>query len=200
MGFFSFMLFFLILLLLIIIIGSIQQFTIWAVTKKMHEFIVMIIPALLSIVSFLIIITITYLTLNLFDINSIKIVYSIFMKWDYSFNNYIYMIIGYIIGTILFILLQALCLKLVYINYKKIYDFIRIKIFKKEEIKALDCSEEDLKGKVSINLSRSIAVPIKNKLAFFQAFSASLFTFSICFFSILLLIYIGTLIGKHYIL
>ena len=194
MGFFSFILFLLIALLVLIIIGSVQEFALWCVTKKSHEFIVMIIPAMLSVILFAATTVGTYFVLRLFNINAINIIYSMIMKWEYSFNSYIYIIISYILCFILFILLQAFCLNLSNIDYKKIYNFFKTKLFKKENVRSLNTAKNE-QTETSL-----IEIPNNPKIGFFYTFSASLFAFSICFFSTLLLMYIGTLIGGSYIL
>ena len=194
MGFFSFIVFLLIALLVLIIIGSVQEFALWCVTKRSHEFVTMIIPAMLSVILFATTTLGTYFVLRLFNINAVNVIYSMIMKWDYSFNSYIYIIISYILCFILFIILQAFCLNLSNIDYKKIYNFFKTKLFKKEEVKSLNAAENE-QTQTSL-----IEIPNKPKIGFFYSFSASLFTFSICFFSTLLLMYVGTLIGGNYIL
>lgn len=193
MGIFSFIIFLLISLIILIIIGSVQSFALWCVTKKNNEFIIMIVPAILSIICFCTIIVGTFLLLKLFDIDAIKTIYSMIMKWEYSFNNYIYIILSYIISIIIFILIQAFCFKLTNVNYKKIYSFIIKKVLKKDDTKALVAAE-------NIENNSLIPVPKKDKTNFFYYFAASLFSFAICFFSTLLLMYIGSLIGSNYIL
>lgn len=194
MGFFSFIMFLLIALLVLIIIGSVQEFALWCVTKRSHEFVTMIIPAMLSVILFATTTIGTYFVLRLFNINAVNVIYSMIMKWEYSFNSYIYIIISYILCFILFIILQAFCLNLSNIDYKKIYNFFKTKLFEKENVKSLNVAENE-QTQTSL-----IEIPNKPKIGFFYSFSASLFTFSICFFSTLLLIYVGTLIGGNYIL
>ena len=194
MGIFSFIMFLLIALLILIIIGSIQEFALWCVTKRSHEFVVMIVPAMLSVILFAITTLGTYFLLRLFNIYTLNVLYSMIMKWEYSFNSYVYIIISYILCFILFICLQAFCLNLSNIDYTKIYNFIKNKISKKEEIKQLNATQDNQIQNALIE------IPNKPKTSFFYTFSASLFTFSICFFSTLLLMYIGTLIGGNYIL
>ena len=198
MGFFTFILCFLILLIVLIVIGSAQQLALLISTKKKNEFVVMLIPALCSLILFSFTIIITHILLNTFDINDLDIIYSIFMKWEYNFNNYIITIMAYIACVISFVLLQGMCLKLVNIDYKKISDFIKYKIFRKKEVKGLTAPEGD--GKVSIDLAGSNLPVMKAKISYFYYFTASLFTFALLFFSILLFIYIGILIGQKYIL
>ena len=50
MGLFTFIICLLILLLILIIIGTIQEFTLWVVTRKGHEFVVMLVPSLVSLI------------------------------------------------------------------------------------------------------------------------------------------------------
>lgn len=199
MGLFTFIVCFLILLLVIIVVGSIQQLSLWISTRKNNEFVVMIIPALVSLITFILTIIITYLLLKAFKINSLNTLYSMFMKWEYSFNDYIATILGYILCSVVYIILQALCLKLVNINYYKIRDFIKYKILKKEEIKTLAASEAEQEGKVSVDLTHN-TLPVKRaKISFFHYIAASLFAFAISFFSIFGLIYIGIELGQRYI-
>lgn len=201
MGLFIFIICFLILLLILIIIGTVQEFTLWVVTRKGHEFVVMLIPSLVSLITFSITALLTYYILKLFDINIINILYSEIMNFEYSFNNFIGMILGLILFSVVYIILQALCLKLVNIDYIKICEFIKHKILKKEDIKGLGASAEVQDEKASIDLTHSSlpAIPTK-KSPFFHYIAASLFSFSICVFSISLLIYIGMLIGEKYII
>ena len=202
MGLFTFIVCFLILLLIVIIIGSIQEFSLWVVTKKSNEFVVMIIPAIVSLAAFIITTISTYfILLKGFNINCLNIIYSMLLNWEYSFNDYISMLLGYIVCALIFIVLQAFCLKLSNINYSKIPYFIKHKILKKEEIKTLSASEEtQQEGKVSVDLTHN-ALPVKKiKISFLYYLSASLFTFAISFFSIFLLAYIGTILGEKYIL
>jgi len=201
MGLFTFIICLLILLLILIVIGTIQEFTLWTVTRKKHEFVVMLIPALVSLIAFSITICFTYYILTLFNIHIFDILYSKLMNWEYSFNNFIGMILSLVIFSVVYIILQALCLKLVNIDYKKIYHFIKHKIFRKEEIKGLGSSSEEQKEKASVDLTHNSlpALPTK-KTPFFHYFAASLFSFSICVFSISLLLYIGIIIGEKYII
>ena len=203
MGFFTFILCFLILMLVIIIVGSVEQFALYVVIKKKIEFVTIIVPSLLSIIVFTFLVIITNAVLSIFNIHTINALYSIFMKFDYSFNHIITIVISYFICFIVFVLLQALCLKLININYKKIGDFIKYKIFKKEEIKSLSASEneESIEGKVSINLTNyDLPVKKEEKISYFYYVATSLLTFSIFFFSIICLTFIGILFGKSYIL
>lgn len=201
MGLFTFIIGLLVLLLILIIIGTIQEFTLWVVTRKSREFVIMMIPALISLIVFSIVMFLTYYILDLFNINTLNLVYSKIMNFEYSFHNTIYIIIGYSIAIIVFIILQALCLKLVNINYTKISDFIKYKILKKEDVKGLGSSTEDKDEKSSVNLTNNFlpALP-KKKTPFFHYIAASLFSFAIVFFSIFSLIYIGIMLGEKYII
>lgn len=187
MGVFSFIIFLLIALLIIIIVGSVQNFCLWCVTKENNEFVVMILPALLSILLLCGLVVGTFYVLKLFDIDAIKIICSMIMNWEYNFNSYIYIIIAYILCSILFVILQAFCLKLVNLDYKKIFSFM----CKKEKPKLLN-------GDNTQDTSL-IPIPKHDTTSFFSLFAASIFSFAICFFSSFLLLYIGTLIGTNYI-
>lgn len=201
MGLFTFIICLLILLLILIVIGTIHEFTLWVVTRKDHEFVVMLVPSLVSIITFCITAFLTYYILNLFDINIINILYSEIMNFEYKFNNFIGMILGLVIFSVVYIILQALCLKLVNIDYKKIYKFIKYNILKKEEIKGLGSSSDEKNENISVDLTHNAlpAIPT-NRTPFFHYIAASLFSFSICLFSISLLIYIGMIIGEKYII
>ena len=161
---------------------------------------VMIIPTLISLLSFGITLSLTYFILEIFNINTGNILFSIFMNWEYKFDNFIVMLLGYIACSIIFIILQAFCLKLVNINYSKIFDFIKYKILRKKEVKTLAPSEEEQKEKVSIDLTHNLLPVVKTKTPFFHYISASLFSFAITFSSILGLIYLGIFLGEKYIL
>lgn len=197
MGLFTFIVCFLILLLILIIVGSIEQLALFITTRKMNEFIVMIIPAFISLVTFILTMTITYLILNAFNINSINTIYSMFMKFEYSFNDYMATILAFVLFSVVYIILQALCLKLVNINYYKIGKFIKYKIFRNEEIKSLEPAEEE---KVSINLTHNELPAIKKEVSFFHYFAASLFAYTTSLASITGLIYVGILLGQKYII
>lgn len=197
MGVFLFIFLLLLLLLIFIIIGSVQDFTLWCTTKQKHETIFMLIPALLSFILFVIITIITYFTLRLFDIDTLNILYSVLMKFEYSLNDYIFMIISYILAILLFVFLQAFCIKLSNIDYSKMYNCIKNKI-KKYIVKNKESTKELNSNENVTNLPANTNV--KESISFFYAFSASLFAFAICFFSALLLFYIGTLIGQNYII
>lgn len=202
MGLFTFIICMLILLLILIVIGTIQEFTLWIVTRKGHEFVIMIIPSLVSLVTFSITALLTHCILKLFNIDIVNILYSEIMNFEYNFNSFIGMILGLFISCIIYIVLQALCLKLVNIDYEKIYRFIKHKIFKKDEIKGLGTSAEiQTTDKTAVNLTHNLlpALPEK-RIPFFHYIAASLFSFSICIFSISLLIYIGMIIGEKYII
>lgn len=203
MGVFLFIVILLIVLLILIIIGSIQNLALWCTTRQNHEFVYMLVPALLSSLLFAVTIIITYFGLKLFNIDTLAVIYSMIMKFQYNFNNYMTIIISYIISAFLFIVLQSLCLKLSNINYGKIYNCIKSKIksLKKEKEKKLESAND----KTNItneeeHTTLPVAIEESKNISFFYAFSASLFTFAICFFSSLLLFYIGTLIGKSYII
>jgi len=123
------------------------------------------------------------------------------MNFEYNFNSFIGMILGLVIFSVVYIILQALCLRLVNIDYKKTYEFIKYKILKKGEIKGLGASAQEQSENVSVDLAHNAlpAFPI-NKTPFFHYIAASLFSVSICLFSISLLIYIGMIIGEKYII
>ncbi len=197
MGLFTFIVCFLILLLILIIAGSIQQFALFVTTRKTNEFIVMVIPAFVSLIAFILTLLITYLILKLFNINSLKTIYSMFMNWEYSFNQYISTILALVLCSIVYILLQALCLKLVNIDYSKIWNYIKYKILKKEEIKVLEPTEEE---KVSIDLTHNALPTLRRNISFFHYFAASLFSFTISLASIVGLIYLGIILGQKYII
>lgn len=201
MGVFTFILCFLILLLILIVIGTIQEFTLWIVTRKGHEFVVMIVPSFISIITFGITAFLTHYILTLFDINIITIIYSEIMNFEYNFNSFIGMILALIIFSITYVILQALCLKLVNIDYNKICEFIKYKILKKEKIKSLGTSPQEQTENVSIDLTHNVlpALPT-TKTPFFHYIAASLFSFSICLFSMSLLFYVGMIIGEKYII
>lgn len=201
MGLFSFIICLLILLLILITIGTIQEFTLWVVTRKKHEFVVMLVPSLVSLITFSITVFLTHYILTLFNINIINILYSEIMNFEYNFNSFIGMILGLVIFSVVYIILQAFCLKLVNIDYNKIYDFIKYKIFKKDEIKGLGASAEKQNDKACIDLTHN-ALPTlpTTQTPFFHYIAASLFSFSICVFSTSLLIYIGMVIGEKYII
>lgn len=210
MGTFLLIVFLLITLLILIVIGSVQDLTLWCTTKQKHEFVIMILPALLSLISLIVIIVTTYLVLDVFNINTLNLIFTMIMKFNYNPHNYIIMVSTYIFSLILFICLQALCLKLININYRKIYNYIKDKIKsinKNNSKKHKKLEETDKTITKSINTEHTengsnlpTVLEEKQKLPFFYAFSASLFAFAICFFSSLLLFYIGTLIGKSYII
>lgn len=198
MGLFTFIICLLILLLLLIVIGTVQQFSLWVVTRKKYEFVVMIIPAFFSLLAFGVTTLLTCYILSLLNINIVNLLYSKLMNWEYSFNSFIGMILGLMLSSIIYILLQAFCLKLVNIDYKKIYEFIKYKILKKEQIKELSSSET---ANENDTLTEDLlpAIP-ETKTSFFNYLAASLFTFALFFFSIFLLIYIGIIIGEKYVL
>lgn len=201
MGLFTFIICLLILLLILIIIGTIQEFTLWVVTRKGHEFVIMLIPSLFSLITFSITAFLTHYILTLFDINIINILYSEIMNFEYKFNSFVGMILGLIIFSVVYTILQAFCLKLVNIDFKKIYEFIKYKVLKKEEVKGLGSSSEEENARASVDLTHnSLPALPKQKTPFFHYFAASLFSFSICVFSISLLIYIGMIIGEKYII
>lgn len=198
MGLFTFIVCFLILLLIVIVVGTLQQLGLIITTRKCNEFVVMIIPALMSLLAFALTLLITNLILKAFNINSLNMIYSMFMNWEYSFSDYIATILACVIFSVAYIIIQAFCLKLVNINYYTIWKFIKHKIFKKEEIKTLEPTEEE--KKVSIDLMHVELPVIKPKTSFLHYFAASLFTYALSFSSITGLIYLGILLGKKYII
>jgi len=201
MGLFTFIICLLILLLLLIVIGTIQEFTLWVVTRKDHEFVVMLVPSLVSLITFGITALLTHYILKLFDINIINILYSEIMNFEYNFNSFIGMVLGLVLFSVVYIILQALCLKLVNIDYGKIYIFIKQKILKKEDIKGLGSSPEEQNEKASVDLTHNALPALPTiETPFFHYIAASLFSVSICLFSISLLIYIGMIIGEKYII
>lgn len=200
MGLFTFIVCFLILLLILIVAGSIQQFALFVTTRKNNEFVVMIIPAFISLVTFILTLIITHLILNALSINSLNTMYSMFMNWEYNFSHYISIILALFICSVVYVFLQALCLKLVNINYNKIWSFIKHKILKKEETKTLESTEKAEEEKASIDLTHNKLPALKSKISFFYYFAASLFAYTISLASIIGLIYIGVLLGQKYII
>lgn len=218
MGFILFVFALLIVLLLLVIIGSVQQASIFVVSGKKIEFVNMLLPAFLSAFSFTLILFIADLILNKLNINAFDFIYYNIMNWEYTFNNTLFVFITIFISFIVFIILQAYFLKLVMLNYKKIwkksYEFFITKILKKDIPKTLapSCQEvndnklEDStqQDKASIDLSKVIPSDTQNidkeyKLSFFHTLSASLFSFSLVFFTILLCIFIGIKFGNKFI-
>ncbi len=218
MGFILFVFALLIVLLLLVIIGSVQQASIFVVSGKKIEFVNMLLPAFLSAFSFTLILFIADLILNKLNINAFDFIYYNIMNWEYTFNNTLFVFITIFISFIVFIILQAYFLKLVMLNYKKIwkksYEFFITKILKKDIPKTLAPSSQEVndnkledstqQDKASIDLSKVIPSDTQNidkeyKLSFFHTLSASLFSFSLVFFTILLCIFIGIKFGNKFI-
>ena len=189
----------LILLLILIFIGSIDQFSIQIVTKKKIEFVVVLLPAMLSLISLTALTAITSYILKLFNIKTIYTLVSIFLKWDFDIMKLTYLAIAYTISTLIFLILQAYCIKLINIDYKKIWDRIR-KVFKVKE----NCGVAILNGntlttppsEVSINL---VHYSKYEKISFVNSLLASLFSFSLIFFLFILFLVVGAYIGGRII-
>ncbi|MDD2627479.1 MAG: hypothetical protein PHR25_01385 [Clostridia bacterium] len=218
MGFILFMFVLLILLLLLVTIGSVQQASIFIVSGKKIEFVNMLLPSLLSILSFTFILFVANFILNKLKINAFDFIYYNIMNWEYTFNNTLLVFITIFVSFIVFILLQAYILKLVTLDYKKIwektYKFFITKVFKKTIKKTLTASSDEIsnnehsepseKEKVSIDLSKIIPSENQNinnekQLLFFHILSASLFSFSLVFFAILFFMFIGIRFGNKFI-
>ena len=192
MSFLLFSFFVLLLLILIILVGSFEQLAINIVSKKKVEFVAIMLPALFTIISFIAVYFLAYIILNILNINTLNILFSLFMKWDYEPVNVVYISITLVIATLLFILLQAFCLKLINIDYIKIWKGISSKLPKKQN-EPLSLGGKTLQqGAVSVDL---VKYSKYEKISFFNASVASLFSFSIIFFLTILLFFIGKYIG-----
>ena len=190
---------FVVFLVLLVLKGSILQTGIRIFTKKRYDFSFMIMPTLLSILTNMILLFISYviLTNNNIDILELTIQYLFDSVTD--FKQILYIIIAVVASELVFLIIQTFILKLV--------DFDVYKSIKKLFVKNADSnnieSTEEIIGTVSndtfLDDENKMAEDTPSKLSFVNGLLSGVFCFSIMFFLTIILLYIGTLIGTKFI-
>lgn len=199
MGVFIFILLTLLLSILIIIIGSTLQFSVIICTGKKVEFEQIILPSLLSLISFFGIIFSTHIVLINFNINIISLIYSFLLNIDFTFNNLIYGSFAYLGAFLIFTIIQSVYVKLIYFDYSKIFRKLKeniLSLFGKERIKEL-ISSDDINNKdfETINMTRSKI----SSISFLNSYLVSLLSSAFIFFLCFLFIFLGAIIGNKII-
>jgi hypothetical protein len=197
MEFFTFIFFIFILLIFISIINTLIYFALKLVTYNSYEEHYLIIPSFLSIVLWTISLYVIFsMFFNINNIGVIDFIISIIFKSQDIFNNINQMILPTILIIIGTITMQSLCLLTVNLDYYKYFNFIMFyirKLFKKIYFKI---TKKELIFKFKGNI---IELPQKYRLTLFNSLIASLFIFSLIFFVIILLFFLGNTISNNII-
>lgn len=178
----------LVLSIILIIVGSIIEISIFICTKEKIEFIQTLLPGFLSVISFSIIFYFTSTLLSIFNINIVQLLYMFLLKIDFNFSALVYATFTYLIAFILFTIVQAFYIKLVYIDYAN--------IFKKSKPKKLSRSE-NIDHTIVISYENSLCEIKTNNISFLNSYSVSILSSTIIFFIFILFIFLGTVIGDR---
>ncbi len=203
MGFFLFILFMLLLFLFIILIGSTLQFSTLMCTRQKVEFEQTIFPSFLSFSSFSIIMFITSIILSKFNINILELIYMLILNLDINFDHFIYAMFSYLGSFMFFTLVQAFCIKLIYLDYIKIFNNIEnfiLKLFGKEKPKVLNATHGANDNLLNENESQNSYQMSNNRtiksISFLNSYLISLMSSSLLFFVCILFLFLGTIVGS----
>ena len=120
----------LLLLLFIVIKSSILNLSFLFLTKNRIKNEKLILPVLFSLIAFIAVILITIVILNECGISIISLITKIVLKINYSSKQLGYVFMAFIIAIIFYLFAEAALLKLVDLNYTKIFGTIRIALKK----------------------------------------------------------------------
>ena len=120
----------LLLLLFIVIKSSILNLSFLFLTKNRIKNEKLILPVLFSLIAFIAVILITIVILNECGISIISLITKIVLKINYSNKQLGYVFMAFIIAIIFYLFAEAALLKLVDLNYTKIFGTIRIALKK----------------------------------------------------------------------
>lgn len=188
MDFFIFLLIIFFTLILFVFTYTVIKTILFLMTKYKYETRYLIIPSFLMISIFISVILAWYFTITkILNIDILSIYFNEFLNLDTSPNYDLKNVaILSIIYAIIGIILQAFSYFTVNINYRKLSGFFR-NIFKKTfKIKEIDINENNN----SLRLDNR-----PDRLSYSNAFISSLFTFSLLFFFVLVLLAIGNVIS-----
>lgn len=132
----------LLLLLFIVIKSSILNLSFLFLTKNRIKNEKLILPVLFSLIAFIAIILITIVILNECGISIISLITKIVLKINYSSKQLGYVFMAFIIAIIFYLFAEAALLKLVDLNYTKIFGTLRIG-FKKIFVKIFKNTDEN---------------------------------------------------------
>ena len=141
----------LVILILIVIKSSILNLSILFLTKKRVRNEKLLLPVIFSYITLTALFLIAIVILNTNDIYITSLITKIFLRIDYSSKQLGFAFMAFILAIIIHLFAEAALLKLVDLNYTKIFGNIRVgfkklfvKIFKNnEENKALVAHEEN---------------------------------------------------------
>ena len=132
----------LVLLIFIVMKSSILNLSILFLTKKRVKNEKLILPTIFSLICFIAILLITVIILNRCGISITSLITKILLRINYSSRQLGYTFMAFIFATILYIFAEAALLKLVDLNYAKIFGNIRI-VFKKLFVKIFKNTAEN---------------------------------------------------------
>lgn len=132
----------LLLLLFIVIKSSILNLSFLFLTKNRIKNEKLILPVLFSLIAFIAVILITTVILNECGISIISLITKIVLKINYSSKQLGYVFMAFIIAIIFYLFAEAALLKLVDLNYTKIFGTLRIG-FKKIFVKIFKNTDEN---------------------------------------------------------
>lgn len=116
------------------------------------------------------------------------------LNLDFTFNHLIYAAFTYLGACLLFTIIQAFYIKLIYINYTKIFRNIKdsvLFIFGIKRIKKL-CAPSDTNDE-------PLSKVLVNSISFLNSYLSSLLSVALLFFICILFMFLGTTIGDKFI-
>ncbi|MBR5227467.1 MAG: hypothetical protein IKV94_02400 [Clostridia bacterium] len=174
----------LVFLLLLILKGTILQTGIRIVTKRKIDFYFMVIPTFLAIIVNTLLLLCGYLVLTYYNIDILDNIINLLFHAVSDFTQIIYILLAFLGAEIIFILIQGVILKLIKFDIVLSIKKLIQKVSKK--------SEESQEQQVQL-----IEPEEEIDNSYLTGILSGLFCFAIMFFLTIILIYIGSLIGKN---
>lgn len=191
MEFLTFLIILLVILILFVAISTIIKLVLFITTKHKYDNYSLILPSVLSFISWSMSFIFWYFTLTkILNVDIYSLLFNIFLKTSAITDNIRPLAITSIVYCLFGIILQSFMFLSVNIDYLKIFGHIRI--FAKKRIIAKNAEEQ--------KKSNLIVDERPDKLSFANAFISSLFAFSSILFCLLILLAISNILSKKILL
>jgi hypothetical protein len=191
MGFLTFLIILFVILILFVAISTIIKFVLFITTKYKYDNYSLILPSVLSFISWFMLFIFWYFTLTkILNVDIYSLFFNIFLKTSAITNNIRPLVISSIVYCLFGILLQSFTFLTVNVDYIKIFGHIRI--FAKKRIITKSNEEKET--------SNLVIDERPDKLSFSNAFISSLFAFSSILFCLLILLAISNILSKKILL
>lgn len=190
----------LLLLLFIVIKSSVLNLSFLFLTKNKVKNEKLILPILFSLISFVAVILIATVILNECNISITSLITRIIFRTRYSNKQLGYVLLAYTLAIIFYLFAEAALLKLVDLNYTKIFGTIRI-AFKKFFVKIFKNTDEN-NAKITHDQNELTAVKFDEYYippSYFQYFIISLLSFVITLAFLSICLGIGFAIGGNFL-